>query len=358
MAEVKFYYGDNRPTASAEYEGVLFFDTGTKQISRCYETTTSGTYAWEDYGGEVSIATSFPSYTVARQGVLYINSSTGAAKVYLGNGDNWATISSGALTIDTEVVSKQNDNSVPSTKAVYTAISTLETTVDGLTVNVNSSTSSSNAGKAPQLDSTGMLPTTVIPTFAISEFIGTFDSLTELITEAGTSGTAAYGAEKGDYAIIKFEAGSYNTDKADDGTYVLSGDTKTSSTSWTRISTPDTDTTYDLATTSSAGIVQPDGTTISVSSGVISAVANWRPIKVDGTSKLSDSTTSIDFVGGTNVSLSYSNGAITIAATDTTYSVATASTSGVGGTDGLMSATDKEKLNGLSVLTWQTPSNS
>ena len=201
-----------------------------------------------------------------------------------------------------------------------------------------------------------MLPSYVVPAYAISEFVGTFDSLTELTTAAGTSGNAAYSAEKGDYAIIKFETGSYNTDGSEDGTYVLSGSTKTSSSSWTRISTPDTDTTYDLATTNTAGIVQPDGTTITVSSGVISATASWRPIKVDGTSKLSDSVTAIDFVGGTNVTLSYSNGAITIAATDTTYSVATASVSGVGGTNGLLSATDKEKID--KGLTWQTVSNS
>ena len=36
MAEVKFYYGSSRPEAAEAYEGVLFFDTGTKQISRCY----------------------------------------------------------------------------------------------------------------------------------------------------------------------------------------------------------------------------------------------------------------------------------------------------------------------------------
>lgn len=45
----------------------------------------------------------------------------------------------------------------------------------------------------------------------------------------------------------------------------------------------------------------------------------WRPVKVNGTEKLTNSTSgnSLDLVAGTNVSLSESNGAVTISATDT-----------------------------------------
>lgn len=55
----------------------------------------------------------------------------------------------------------------------------------------------------------------------------------------------------------------------------------------------------------------------------------------------------IELIAGTNVAIAIDNDKITFSATDTTYSAATPSTSGVGGTDGLMSAADKEKLNGI-----------
>ena len=47
----------------------------------------------------------------------------------------------------------------------------------------------------------------------------------------------------------------------------------------------------------------------------------WRGIKVDGTDKLTDSSTKINFAGGTNVSLSYSSGTITINATGNVMTV-------------------------------------
>lgn len=60
-------------------------------------------------------------------------------------------------------------------------------------------------------------------------------------------------------------------------------------------------------------------------------------------------TDTLEFIAGSNVTVTPDtvNDAITISATDTTYSVATPSSSGVGGTDGLLSATDKEKIDGF-----------
>lgn len=74
----------------------------------------------------------------------------------------------------------------------------------------------------------------------------------------------------------------------------------------------------------------------------------WRPIQIDGTDVLTDSNTSLNFKAGTNVSITYENDELIISATDTTYSEAVPSSDGVGGSPGLMSATDKEKLNKLS----------
>ena len=66
-----------------------------------------------------------------------------------------------------------------------------------------------------------------------------------------------------------------------------------------------------------------------------------RPIQVNGTQILGDNTTALNLKAGSNVSLSNSSGTVTIAATDTTYSNATQSAAG------LMSSTDKTKLDGV-----------
>ena len=66
-----------------------------------------------------------------------------------------------------------------------------------------------------------------------------------------------------------------------------------------------------------------------------------RPIQVNGTQILGDNTTALNLKAGSNVTLTNDSGTVTIAATDTTYSDATTSASG------LMSASDKTKLNGI-----------
>lgn len=55
----------------------------------------------------------------------------------------------------------------------------------------------------------------------------------------------------------------------------------------------------------------------------------------------------IELAAGNNMALSIENGVITFNATDTTYGPAVAATSGVGGTDGLLTGADKEKLDGI-----------
>ena len=71
----------------------------------------------------------------------------------------------------------------------------------------------------------------------------------------------------------------------------------------------------------------------------------WRNIKVNGAEKLgtADTTGAVDFVNGTNTTVSFdtTGNKIKIDAVDTTYEEATTSASG------LMSASDKTKLNGI-----------
>lgn len=67
----------------------------------------------------------------------------------------------------------------------------------------------------------------------------------------------------------------------------------------------------------------------------------WRPIQVNGTAALSDSTTTLNLKAGSNVTISNSSGTVTITATDTTYSTATTAA------NGLMSSTDKSKLDDI-----------
>ena len=93
--------------------------------------------------------------------------------------------------------------------------------------------------------------------------------------------------------------------------------------------------------------VKVGNTAYNPSSGVVSLPAyptdtnTHRPIQMNGTEILGNNTTALNLKAGSNVSLSNSSGTVTIAATDTTYSAATQSTAG------LMSSTDKTKLDGI-----------
>lgn len=111
-----------------------------------------------------------------------------------------------------------------------------------------------------------------------------------------------------------------------------------------------TDTTYEAATQSAAGLMSAaDKTKLDgIATGAEVNQNAFSSITVGSSTVSADAKTdSFSLVQGSNVTLSVSGDAIAIAATDTTYSEATPSTSGEGGTAGLMSAADKEKLNGV-----------
>ena len=141
--------------------------------------------------------------------------------------------------------------------------------------------------------------------------------------------------------------------------------------------------TYELSTNASATdgnvvvtLTESDGTTTTTddvavkgagyaavttnASGDIIVTGTSRAVKVDGVQKLADnSDTALDLVGGANVTLSESNGAVTIAAVDTTYDEFTGATSGDNGAAGLVTAPvagDNTKfLRGDG--TWADPAN-
>ena len=105
-----------------------------------------------------------------------------------------------------------------------------------------------------------------------------------------------------------------------------------------------TDTTYDPATTSADGLMSStDKTKLDgIAAGAEVNQNAFSSITVGSSTVTADAKTdSFSLVEGSNVTLSVSGDAITIAATDTTYSEATESAAG------LMSAADKTKLNAI-----------
>lgn len=107
-----------------------------------------------------------------------------------------------------------------------------------------------------------------------------------------------------------------------------------------------TDTTYSNATTSAAGLMSSSDKTKldGVATGAEVNQNAFSNVKVGGTTVAADSKTdTLELVAGSNVTLTpdSTNDKVTIAATDTTYSDATTSSSG------LMSASDKTKLTGI-----------
>ena len=71
-------------------------------------------------------------------------------------------------------------------------------------------------------------------------------------------------------------------------------------------------------------------------------------VTINGTSfTAAEAVDELKFVNGDNITMTINGDTVTVAATDTTYDPAVASVAGVGGTDGLLTAGDKEKLDGI-----------
>ena len=331
MANVRFFTctSSQLDGFTTKTEGDLFFVSDTNTIYRYNGSSL------ESYGGatEIEFVTTSGDPATGRTDILYVNSADKTVKVY--NGTTYVTIAEYISTTTTvgpaSGTGAATDNDVPTTKAVRTAI---DDAIAANIVDVSSSTSAANAGLAPQLGSDGKLPTTVLPALAISEFVGEFVDWT-----AASASSAVAAAEKGDYLIIK---ASGSTPGADDGTWILSGATPTAQASWTKISTPDTDTTYtsgvgievtsagvvnlQKATDTTIGGVKINGNNLSIAAdGTLSATNTWRPVKV-GSDTLNDTTSTIEFAAGGDATIAYdsTNKKITFSATDTKYSAGTA----------------------------------
>lgn len=133
---------------------------------------------------------------------------------------------------------------------------------------------------------------------------------------------------------------SLSSNKQDkiDSSHKLSADLVDDTSTTNKFVTASDKTTWDgkqnaLPTTSTAGkVLKSTSTAGTVEWGDDNNTNTWRPVKVDGVEKLTNSTSgnSLDLVGGSNVTLTESSGAVTISATDTTYSSLSAAN---GGTD-------------------------
>ena len=105
-----------------------------------------------------------------------------------------------------------------------------------------------------------------------------------------------------------------------------------------------TDGTYDGKSAKVGDVFTSNATEwVLIPSGDETFTDTWRSVKVDGTELLGSSITTgaVNFKSGTNVTVSGNGNDITISATDTTYSKATAQA------DGLMSKEDFGKLSGV-----------
>lgn len=167
---------------------------------------------------------------------------------------------------------------------------------------------------------------------------------------------------------------SLSSNKQDkiDSSHKLSADLVDDTSTTNKFVTASDKTTWDgkqnaLPTTSTAGkVLKSTSTSGTVEWGDDNNTNTWRPIKVDGVEKLTNSTSgnSLDLVGGSNVTLTESNGAVTISATDTTYESKTAAQGGTNVSlvttgekytwnnkqDALVSGTNIKTINNESIL--------
>lgn len=286
MASIRFYQdlSTNRPAASSDYNGAVFFTTDTHEIQLCNGSD------WVPYGGKVKFVPSLPSsgadLTNAEQGILYVDAS-GAAGFSTGTPATWVAVSSGSLTKDSGIpATNASTTNVPTTAAVRSAI-------DAAVANVPTLTN-------------GKLDSSVIPYYALSELIsgGPYADLTELV--AAFAGNNPPRAELGDYIVTQ-----------DNILYILSANDGDETSDWTPVATPNTYTGTNGVTVNGNVI---SGTTYADGDGISISGAN--------------NTIAVDLIADTGLAIdSTSHKLKGVAATTTVL--------------GMMSAADKIKLDSI-----------
>lgn len=155
---------------------------------------------------------------------------------------------------------------------------------------------------------------------------------------------------------IKVGEGTFTAAEAADQIELIEGSNVSITLSGDTITFAATDTTYNDAVASVSGVGGTSGLFTGAEKEKLAGIAAGAEVNQfafsgitvgNSTVAAATKTDTFELVDGTNITLTVSGDKITIAATDTTYSAATPSTSGVGGTDGLLTAADKEKLNGI-----------
>ena len=257
-----------------------------------------------------------------------------------------------------------------STKPSYTAaeVGAIASTLKGV------------ASGVAELDSTGKVPSSQLPSYvddvleydAKSSFPSTgetgkiyVDKTTNLTYRwSGTTyveispslalGTTSSTAFRGDYGNIAYEHATNKGSAYASGMYKITTNSEGHVTAATAIQKsditglgiPGQDTTYSAATTTADGLMSStDKTKLNgIATGAEVNQNAFSNIKVGSTTIEADSETdTLELAAGSNITLTpdASGDKITIAATDTTYSDATTSA------HGLMSASDKTKLDGV-----------
>lgn len=240
---VKFFYCSSYDTFDTQRGdsnltvGGLYFIGDTRSIMRA-----TATNAAVEYGGHVKVVSTLPQSGAA--GVLYICNNEG--KIY--SNSAWVTVFK--CTVATSVASG-NDNAV-SSDAVYTYITT----------NYVKGTSS---GNIPVLDSNGKLSSSVIPTVALNNYVGTVTSVSGL--------TSLSTAEKGDWAKV-YDSSDPNASGT--GTYILDG-TYSTAANWIQMTDSVQTITVDSSPTSSSSNPVSSG-------GVYTALADKIDMPASGDS--------------------------------------------------------------------------
>ena len=225
-----------------------------------------------------------------------------------------------------------------SSKPSYTAseVGAIATTAKGAT------------GGVAELDSNGKVPSSQLPSYVDDVLEYTAKSSFPTTGETGkiyvdTTTNLTYRWSGSAYVEISPSLALGTTSstayRGDRGNTAYSHATDSS-----RLTTAQSSGLYKIATTAQGHIASVTAVAKSDITGLGipgSDTNTHRPIQVNGTQVLGDNTTALNLKAGSNVSLSNSSGTVTIAATDTTYSAATQSA------NGLMSSTDKTKLDGI-----------